>query len=261
MTSQCMPETIACEFCGRELRAIETPDWIIRIADIPSLQVPVVYETCDCEEARLAEVERLERKWESEAVNAAEDEASRMCSLAARAGIPERYVGKEMDDKALFADLVGVVDSGRGLFLTGGSGVGKTHAACVLAQHYLKRGKSVRFADPEQIEREVMSSWKRLANDTEASVIGRYVATDIVVIDDLGAETLNSTTLKVLRAVISGREANDRVTIFTSNYTREQFAARVAEKSDTVMARRLASRIKGMTWMVPMEGHDRRAAS
>ena len=116
----------------------------------------------------------------------------------------------------------------------------------------------MRFADPEHIEREVKASWRHDLNDDERSVIARYVTADLVIIDDLGAELMTQTTMKALRAIVSGREANGRVTVFTSNLTREQLAQRIADGTDDVMADRMASRIKGMTRMFCFDGPDRR---
>ena len=258
-----MPSTheadfVTCEFCGRELRRVTVPDWVVDLAAITEGDVGPVYERCDCEQAIRLRTERLEAKWDSEAIAAVGDAKSRMMASAMRAGIPEGYVLEGMDDKALYAELLKTLDAGCGLFLTGGTGTGKTHAACAVGQHFIKRGKTVRFADPEQIEREVKASWRHDLNDDERSVIARYVTADLVIIDDLGAELMSSVTMKALRAVVSGREAAGRVTVFTSNLTREQLAQRIADGTDEVMADRMASRIKGMTRMFCFDGPDRR---
>lgn len=249
---------VICEHCGRKLHRKRPPTWLKAFTCPPRQYVDLGYETCDCEGAVAKRIAELEGKWQAMAVEAQGDADLMLRAAALRSGIPERYVLAEMDDAAKFLELVKTVDDGRGLFLTGETGAGKTHAACAVAQHFLRRGKTVRFADPEQIEREVKASWRREVNDDEHSVISRYVTADLVIIDDLGAEAMTSTTMKALRAIISGREANGRVTIFTSNLTREQLAQRVADGTDEVMADRMASRIKGMTRMFCFDGPDRR---
>lgn len=258
-----MPSThevdqVTCEFCGRELRRVEPESWIADLAIIADAELAPVYERCDCEQAVRLRTERLEAKWEADAIAAVGDAKSRMRAIAIRAGIPDGYVLEGMDDKALYAELLRTLDAGCGLFLTGGTGTGKTHAACAVGQHFIKRGKTVRFADPEQIEREVKASWSHFVNDDERSVISRYVTADLVIIDDLGAEVMSAVTMKALRAIVSGREAAGRVTVFTSNLTREQLAQRIADGTDEVMADRMASRIKGMTRMFCFDGPDRR---
>ncbi len=252
------PDFVTCEFCGNELHEVTPPAWIADLVALTDGDFAPVYERCDCEEAVRARSEELEAKWEADAVAAVGDAKSRMRAAAARAGIPEGYVLRGMDDKALYAELLKTLDAGKGLFLAGGTGTGKTHAACAVAQRFLRCGKTVRFADPEQIEREVKASWRHDLNDDERSVIARYVTADLAVIDDLGAEVMNAVTMKALRAIVSGREANGRVTVFTSNLTREQLAQRIADGTDEVMADRMASRIKGMTRMFCFDGPDRR---
>ena len=258
-----MPSThevdqVTCKFCGRELHEVTPPAWLSDLAVLTDANFAPVYERCDCEDAVRERSEELEAKWEAEAIAAVGDAKSRMRAMAARAGIPDGYVLRGMDDRGRYAELLATLDSGIGLFLTGGTGTGKTHAACAVAQNFLKRGRSVRFADPEQIEREVKASWRHEVNDDERGVIARYVTADLVVIDDLGAEVMNGVTMMALRAIVSGREAAGRVTVFTSNLTREQLAQRIADGTDEVMADRMASRIKGMTRMFCFDGPDRR---
>ena len=258
-----MPSThdddfVTCDFCGRELRRVTVPELVIDLAAMTEADVNPVYERCGCEQAVRLRTEQLEAKWEAEAIAAVGDAKSRLRASALRAGIPEGYILKGMDDKERYAELLRTLDAGCGLFLTGGTGTGKTHAACAVGQHFIKRGKTVRFADPEQVEREVKASWRHDLNDDERSVIARYVTADLVIIDDLGAELMSSVTMKALRAIVSGREAAGRVTVFTSNLTREQLAQRIADGTDEVMADRMASRIKGMTRMFCFDGPDRR---
>lgn len=249
---------VICEHCGRKLHRVKPPSWLKTDGFPYGCHIDLGYEACDCEGAVAQRAASLDDKWQAEAVEACDD-ADRMLKAAAhRSGIPERYLLAEMDDAAKFRELANTVESGRGLFLTGETGTGKTHAACAVAQRFLRCGKTVRFADPEQIEREVKASWRHDLNDDERSVIARYVTADLVVIDDLGAEVMNAVTMKALRAIVSGREANGRVTVFTSNLTREQLAQRIADGTDEVMADRMASRIKGMTRMFAFGGPDRR---
>ena len=128
-----------------------------------------------------------------------------------------------------------------------------------VARKMIAEGWRVRFGDVETIEREVKAAWH--SRDTsEAEVILKYVNADLTIIDDLGAEAMTPTTMKVLRGIVTEREANGGVTIFTSNFDRRGFAIHIAENADQVMAYRLASRISGMTELVEFVGEDRRIA-
>lgn len=261
------PEPRRCEHCGAELEAIELPTFAARSSKTASTFT--LYRDCDCEEA-VAERERIEAK---EAEREAENRRRAREASLKRAGIPKRYWNAQLDDEGgdmwllkdqgerreriTGEDLLAKVKSGQGLFLTGKSGRGKTYTACAILLRLMAERVFVKFADVEAIEREVKAAWDERGS-TEQGVIGRYVNAAVVVIDDLGAEEMTTTTMKVLRAVISGREANDAVTIFTSNYSRRDFALHMAQESDRIMASRLASRIAGMTEVVEFAGEDRR---
>lgn len=237
-----------CEFCGRELEPIELPS-------IGKHRLPLFYKTCTCDEAQareatiVAEQEAEERRREAERIKARYEHAQ----------IPRRYWHAECDDER-FDGWLAHVRNGGGLFFTGLQGRGKTHAACAILCRLIEEdGKRVRFADIEGIEREVTSAW-RSRDTSESAVIDKYTNAEVVVIDDLGAEELTTITMKVLRAVISGREANMKPTIFTSNYTRLDFANHIAQEASGIMAKRLASRISSMTEVAEFTGNDRRLA-
>lgn len=259
MTTQCTPDKTTCEFCGRELERAEVPAFVVEMG-LADLSEPV-YRDCDCAEAIAAREERIEAKWMAEAKAAEGDDKSRMVAMARHAGMPERYIWKGVDDRALYDRLVKTLEEGYGLYLwSSTTGNGKTHMACVVGQCWLKRGHTVRFLDADDLEREVKATWSRNNPDDEASVIARYASVDLLIIDDIGAEDMGALTLRLLRAVISKREANGRLTAFTSNCRRDELAARIAEGADDLKARRLASRIKGMTKAFEFPGPDRRAS-
>lgn len=257
-----------CKHCGRPLEPVELPTFAAR-SNPDVAQTFTLYRDCTCE-AATAERERIEAE---EAAREAENRRRAREASLKRAGIPKRYwnaaLGDEGGDVWLVKDqgerkvpvtgeeLLGMVRDGRGLFLTGKSGRGKTHTACAILLRLMAERRYVKFADVEKTEREVKAAWDE-RGQTEQGVIDRYVNAEVVVIDDLGAEEMTTTTMKVLRAVISGREENEAVTIFTSNYSRKEFATHMAQESDRVMASRLASRIAGMTDLVEFTGEDRR---
>lgn len=257
-----------CKHCGRPLEPVELPTFAAR-SNTDMARTFTLYRDCTCE-AAVADRERMEaEEREREEENR---RRARETSLK-RAGIPKRYWNASLDSEGgemlLLKDqgerkvpvtgeeLLDKVKSGQGLFLTGKSGRGKTYTACAILLRLMADRVYVKFADIEAIEREVKAAWDE-RGQTEQGVIDRYVNAKVVVIDDLGAEEMTTTTMKVLRAVISGREANDAVTIFTSNYSRRDFALHMAQESDRVMASRLASRIAGMTEVVEYTGEDRR---
>lgn len=230
-----------CEFCGRELEKVKIDSF--------GGKGFTILKACDCEEATEAR-EREAAREQAERDQAKREARERKYRFA---GIPRGYWSAEADD----SEYIAKIKQGRGLYFAGKPGRGKTYTACSIARKLIAWGWRVRFADVEAIEREVRSSWgSRETNEDQ--IIDKYVNADLAIIDDLGAEEITPTTMKVLRAVISGREANDAVTIFTSNFSRKEFALHIADESNQVMAQRFASRIAGMTEVIPFEGEDRR---
>lgn len=234
-----------CEYCGQPLEKQQIPAfggkpfWI--------------FKACSCEGAQEAD----RKLQEEETARKAEEERQARERRYEWAGLPRKYWSGACDDDR-FDFWLHMIRSGQGLFFTGRQGRGKTYAACAIARVLIDEDKwRVKFADVEAIEREVTSSWHS-RETAEENVIDRYLKADLVIIDDLGAEELTSVTMKTLRAVISGREANGGVTIFTSNYSRKDFALHIAQEADKVQAARLASRIAGMSDVVVFEGEDRR---
>lgn len=229
-----------CEHCGKPLEEYEIPFGNTAIK---------LFRECECYGAQ----EARRRREAEEAERQRREEEERVIRSYKFAGLPRRYWDAEADD----AEFVSAIKEGRGLFFTGKSGRGKTYMACSIARKLIAERWRVKFADVESIEREVTSTWNS-RGENEESVISKYVNADLAIIDDLGAEELTAVTMKVLRAVISGREANAAVTIFTSNYSRLEFAKHIAQEADRVMAARLASRIAGMSEVFEFTGEDRR---
>ena len=230
-----------CRHCGKKLEPIEV--------ELNGRMVTVAYRFCDCDAAKaeiIAEAEAAAEK-------AAREERLAVERRYRAAGIPSKYWDADADD----AEHIAKIDEGRGLYFTGKPGRGKTYTACSIARKKIAEGWRVRFGDVETIEREVKAAWHS-RETSEAEVLLKYVNADLAIIDDLGAEAMTPTTMKVLRGIITEREANGGVTIFTSNFDRREFAKHVAASADQTMAYRLASRIAGMTELVEFSGEDRR---
>lgn len=241
-----------CAYCGAVYDVAEVSDEIFdRFAEVWAPFVPSP-APCSCPGAV---AEREER----EAEERVREEARRREELRASydlIGIPAIYRRAELD--ADQEDMLEKVKRGRGLFLTGDPGVGKTHAACAILRRLHDEGwPRLKFCDIARVDREVRASWDEFGNN-EDRVIRSYVKATCLVIDDLGCEAISPTVMRIIQAIISERDACGAPTVITSNYDRQGFAELIASSTDAMKAARLASRIKGMTDMVRLEGPDRR---
>jgi DNA replication protein DnaC len=187
-----------------------------------------------------------------EATNTASDcrcRAGRIAKMRARslAGrVPRKYQGVSFDrppvtDIARVApDVVQVVrsyvqridenlDAGKGLWLFGDVGTGKTTLAMLASQAALGAGRSV-----------VIHSLPRLLNliraaiESEAGMVGfleRLTAVDLLHIDDLGAENTTDWVLEQLYSIINTRYEDERAMIVTTNLKFEDLTEQLGERT------------------------------
>ena len=108
---------------------------------------------------------------------------------------------------------------GRGLFLDGQPGVGKTHlAVAVLKQIIQSSGVRGLFYDTRDLLRVIRSTYDPSIRTTELEVLRPVMTADLLVLDDLGAEKTSEWVEETMNLIVNTRYNERRVTIFTSNY-------------------------------------------
>jgi DNA replication protein DnaC len=121
------------------------------------------------------------------------------------------------------------LNAGRGLWLWGDVGTGKTTLAMLVSQAALQAGRSV-----------VIHSLPRLLNlirnaiETEAGMVGfleRLTAVDLLHIDDLGAEHTTDWVLEQLYSIINTRYEDERAMIVTTNLKFEELMEQLGERT------------------------------
>lgn len=135
--------------------------------------------------------------------------------------------------------------AGLGIYLSGEFGSGKTHLALAILD-VLERlgvpGALVKTADlVDALNSDVTQVSKR---------IGALSALSCLVIDDLGASTMTDSEQKRLYQIVDARIETGLPTVFTSNLSREEIKG--------VLNGRLASRVLGYTYDLPIVGPDGR---
>ncbi len=137
----------------------------------------------------------------------------------------------------------------KNLALFGGTGLGKTHLSSAVAGVVIEKGNYVyytsamnMFADFEQ---------KRFGTSASYDISGdiqQYFTCDLLIIDDLGVETINQFTVSCLYNVINTRLNRRKPTILSSNFSREEFKKKYWD--------RIASRVFGEYVVLPFIGKD-----
>src|SRR5207248_1112054 len=115
------------------------------------------------------------------------------------------------------ADAFPVV--GRGPFLDGQPGAGKTHlAVAVLKQIIQTPGARGLFYDTRDLLRVIRSTYDPAIRTTELDILRPVMTADLLVLDDLGAEKPSEWVEETMNLIVNTRYNERRPTIFTTNY-------------------------------------------
>lgn len=139
----------------------------------------------------------------------------------------------------------------KGLFLTGPTGIGKTHLAVAILQAWLEKGRSGAFCTvPVLMERlrDCMAT-----NERKSVYLDRLAQVDLLVLDDFGAEHDTDWVREQLLLIINTRYMEGRPMVITSNLMMEDF-----EASGDIASQRICSRIAGSCEAFVLVGKDKR---
>ncbi len=174
-----------------------------------------------------------------------------------------------------------------GLLFMGPQGVGKTHLAVAIIKQLMK-SKSVPslFCTFHELLKEIQNSYNPVSRTSEISLLGPVLETEVLVLDELGAQNPSEWVQDEVAYVLNYRYNNHKVTIITTNYLDEsERKERKAELADSLMTDaeyeklgkkerrvgiadtlserigvRMRSRLYEMCKMVKMDGNDFRKA-
>jgi DNA replication protein DnaC len=180
-------------------------------------------------------------------------------------GIPKRFRGVGFDrqpiadmDPALTREIrlfvrdIGTnLDKGRGLWLFGDVGTGKTSLAMLVSKAALEAGRSVAIYSMPRLLSDIKETYEDRSERSYMQLFERLVGVDLLHIDDLGAEKRTDWVLEQLYSIINERWQEQRSIIVTTNLIdvddlREQIGPRTV------------SRLHEMCDLIPIMGRDRR---
>lgn len=140
-------------------------------------------------------------------------------------------------------------EKGKGAYLYGDTGVGKTYAAACAARMVTEDWGDAMLMTVQQLLDGIKQSW-----DGGEDVGRESMRCDLLVLDDFGAERMSEWSKAELTSIIDARTSSGRPTIITSNYT----LGKVRDAWGGIEGKRMASRIGGACERIHVYGQDRR---
>jgi DNA replication protein DnaC len=138
---------------------------------------------------------------------------------------------------------------GRGLWLQGDVGTGKTTLAMLVSKAALRAGRSVAiYSLPRLLNllREAMDS-----QEGKLDFIDRLTAVDLLHVDDLGAEHRTDWVLEQLYSIVNARYEAQRAIVATTNLMPDQLSERLGPRTVSRLVEICGD-------LIPMFGADRR---
>lgn len=184
--------------------------------------------------------------------------------------IPARYRGVSFDrppvsdmandlqTKIAVNEVRGFVDNleerlaeGRGLWLFGDTGTGKTTLAMLISKAALEAGKTVAiYSLPKLLARIRRTYDSEPGGESYLSFFERLTSVDLLHIDDLGAEKRSDWVLEQLYALINERYEAERSVLITTNLPHPELEEQIGPRT--------VSRLTQMCDEVEVRGVDRR---
>ena len=150
-----------------------------------------------------------------------------------------------------------------GLLFMGGCGVGKTHLAVGIIKDIISKSVPCLFVDFRALLAEIKETYSDPKGETsESDVLQPVLETDVVVLDDLGAERISEWVRDRLGFIINHRYNNKKAMIITTNYmdatSKKSSLTRAKETLQDRIGVRLRSRLYEMCRLVEIKADDYR---
>jgi DNA replication protein DnaC len=140
------------------------------------------------------------------------------------------------------------LNAGRGLWLMGPVGTGKTTLAMLVSKEALKAGRSVAIYSLPRLLNEIRDTHRSERSHVE--LLDRLTAVDLLHVDDVGAERTTDWVLEELYSIVNARYEDERSMVITTNLDYDELCSQISART--------ASRLAEMCDQLPLEGVDRR---
>jgi len=158
-----------------------------------------------------------------------------------------------------FADDVDAnLDKGRGLWLMGNTGTGKTTLAMLIAKQALAAGHTAAVYFTPKLLTQIRQTYQATdSEDAYDAFFKRLTSVDLLYLDDLGSERHTDWVVEQLYALVNERYENQRSVLVTSN-ARSDVASGLRELEDQIGPRTVSRLVEICGDPLPLFGGDRR---
>lgn len=269
-STQPVPKPEKCKYCGKTLYY----ECVVLMgqAIIWNLEKP----RCDCEKAvafwKGWDAKQKKIKKEKELAEEQELRKQKIESILGKSGIKKRYLSRTIDSFSVTAENKRSFEvatdyiknfreyfaQGKGLYLEGPCGTGKTHLAIAIALAIINTGVPVICKTSIDILGDIKRCYERNSEVTEEEVLEAYKTVDLLIIDDLGKEQVTEWSVPVLYSILNERYEALLPTIITTNYNTTALAEKLSAKGDAETATAIISRFVESSKRVTMSWADYR---
>jgi DNA replication protein DnaC len=179
--------------------------------------------------------------------------------------IPRKYQGVSFDRppitempaatvqvvRAYLRNLDQRLQEGRGLWLYGDIGTGKTTLAMLVSKTALEAGRSVAIYSLPRLLAEIRDTYEEGSRTSYTDLLDRLAEVDLLHVDDVGTEKTSAWVLEQLYAIVNARYEEQRSIVLTTNLDREALAEQINPRT--------VSRLEEMCEELPIFGNDHRA--
>lgn len=141
--------------------------------------------------------------------------------------VPREHMRKIFEYCSRYADTFSM--NSPSLLLLGPTGLGKTHLSLAIAKTVIEKGYTVLYGSAQDVLRKIeQDHFSRDGNEEET--MQTLLNTDLLVLDDLGAEYSSAFTVASVYNIINSRLSLCKPTIINSNLTTKDLETRYSDR-------------------------------